>query len=86
MSIYTKVTDLININSLYDKLVGCKRSFTIWFNSLLLAAIPLISYAQDNLTQLKDIIPDNFYHYALIAVAVGNLVLRFKTNSDLKNK
>lgn len=61
------------------------RSWTIWFNGIggIAALLPM---ASDQLPQLQDYLPDNFYHYAMVALVVGNILLRFKTTKALADK
>ncbi len=62
------------------------KSFTIWFNGLMAIAVTALPMAQDNLPQLQDYFPANFYHYLMGALIVGNIALRFKTNGALAEK
>lgn len=62
------------------------KSFTIWFNGVLGVAIVLLPVAQDQMPQLQDYLPANVYHYAMGALVVGNILLRFKTNCALAEK
>lgn len=67
-------------------LQGAMKSLTIWFNGLLLAALPTFQMAADAIPQLHEYLPDNIYKtIGLIAVG-GNILLRFKTNQPLKDK
>ena len=66
--------------------VRSHKSLTIWFNGVIGAAVVALPLAQDQLPQLQDYLPANLYHYGMGALIVGNIILRFKTNSALANK
>lgn len=68
------------------KLAGMHNSWTIWFNALIAGAIPMLDYAQTNITALQPFIPANFYAWTMVGVIVGNIVLRFKTFESLAAK
>ncbi len=68
------------------KLAGMHKSWTIWFNAFLAAAMPTLDYAQANLPQLQPYLPANYYGYLMLLAVVGNLVLRFKTYNSLAEK
>lgn len=65
---------------------GVKRSLTIWFNALLLAALPVFEITHSYLPELQAYLPDNVYKWMGIFVVVGNIALRFKTTKPLKEK
>lgn len=62
------------------------KSLTLWFNSILGAAIVLLPMVQAQLPQLQGALPDNLYKYAAFLLAVGNGLLRFKTDRALREK
>jgi hypothetical protein len=62
------------------------KSLTIWFNALAGAALAALPFAQEQLPQLQDYLPGNFYHDLMGAVVAGNILLRFKTRSALADK
>lgn len=66
--------------------VKAHKSLTIWFNSAMGAAVVALPMAQDQLPQLQDFLPANLYHYLMGALVVGNIILRFKTNTALADK
>lgn len=68
------------------KLAGMHKSWTIWFNALIAGVIPMLDYAQANVTALQPFIPANFYAWTMVGVIVGNIVLRFKTFESLAAK
>lgn len=65
---------------------GVKKSLTIWFNGLLLAALPVFELTHDYLPELQTYLPDNVYKWMGIIVVVGNIALRFRTTKPLKEK
>ena len=65
---------------------GVRKSLTIWFNTLLLAALPVFEIAHSYLPELQTYLPDNVYKWMGIIVVVGNIALRFRTTKPLKEK
>ena len=73
-------------NTFLEKCKGSWKSLTIWFNGLMVAALPFLSYLQDSFVQVKDYLGDDIYKtFGLLIVSV-NLALRFKTTKDLADK
>lgn len=68
------------------KLHGCIRSWTIWFNSLAMTALPALDYARENVSALHGVISEHLYMLLLSAVVAGNILLRFKTDRALEDK
>ncbi len=62
------------------------KSLTIWFNSVMGMVVVGLPMAQDSLPQLQGYLQANAYHYLMGALIVGNIILRFKTNSALADK
>lgn len=71
---------------MFDTLKGALKSLTIAFNVFIVAAIPMLDYAQTQLPELKAMMPDGLYNYAFMAVVVSNILLRFKTTKALSDK
>ncbi len=46
-------------------LLRAHKSLTIWFNSVLGAAVVLLPVAQDQMPQLQDYLSVGLYHYAM---------------------
>ncbi len=67
-------------------LAKAHKSMTIWFNAVFGAAVAALPFAQEQLPQLQEYLPANFYHYLMAAVVAGNILLRFKTRSALADK
>jgi hypothetical protein len=72
--------------NLKQKLRGMRKSMTIWFNGLMLAALPLAEYARDSLPQLSDYLSPTTYKTIGLAVVAVNIVLRFRTSTSLADK
>jgi len=72
--------------TLKAKLNGAKRSLTIWVNGLAGALIIGLPEAQIAFPQLRDYVPHNMYHYAMGALIVANILIRFRTKTGLENK
>lgn len=74
------------MNILFEKIKKSYKSMTIWLNGILLAALPVIEYARDNLQEVQQFLPDNIYRSMGLAVVVVNIVLRFRTDKGLHEK
>lgn len=74
------------MNDLKAKLAGAWKSWTVWFNGIVLIVVPLLPVLADNLPQFQPYIPANLFKYAMLAVLVGNVALRFKTTTGLEQK
>lgn len=68
------------------KLKKFHKSLTMWFNSILLAALPAIEYANSQLPQVKQFLGDKIYMAVGISALIGNMLLRLKTTKDLADK
>ncbi len=73
-------------NKIMADAVKMHKSLTIWFNSVMGAAVVFLPMAQEQLPQLQDYMPANLYRYAMGALVVGNIILRFKTTTALAEK
>ncbi len=67
-------------------LAKAHKSLTLWFNGIAAALIAALPLAQEQLPQLQDALPANFYHELMVVVVAGNILLRFKTRSALADK
>ena len=67
-----------------DKLKGARRSFTVWFNSVVAVIIGIMPMLQDALPMLAQYVPN--IKWVAVALIVGNVILRFKTNVPLEIK
>lgn len=68
------------------KLRGAWKSVTIWFNTVALAALPLLDATQSALPAMKEYTDGRLFGVFAMAVILGNVFLRFKTTQDLKDK
>lgn len=67
------------------------KSFTIWFNGIMLSIVPfaewIVSFANDTLPMIQDYIGyQSFKTGMIVIVVVGNIILRFKTSQSLAEK
>jgi hypothetical protein len=62
------------------------KSWTVWFNGLLLASLPLFEMTLAVIPQLQEFLPENVYKIVGLIAVVGNILLRFKTNTAIKDK
>ncbi len=69
-----------------EKLYGAVKSITIWFNSLILLALPVAEYASLALPQLQEYLGVETYKLVGLIVVVANILLRFKTKESLSEK
>lgn len=69
-----------------DKLRKAWRSKTIWFNTILLAGLPVFELLQLVLPEMQDYVPANIYKIMGTVAVVGNTVLRFMTSQPLEHK
>lgn len=74
------------MNMLSKKIKKSYKSMTIWLNGILLAALPVVEYARDNLQEVQQFLPDNIYRSMGLAVVVLNIALRFRTDKGLHEK
>jgi hypothetical protein len=68
------------------RLKNCRKSATIWFNTMVGSVILVLPTAQEQLPQLESYLPHNFYQVMMGVVVFANIALRFKTTSDLADK
>jgi hypothetical protein len=71
---------------LKDKLKGAFRSLTIWFNGIILLALPVVEFASLTLPQLQEFLGVETYKLVGLIVVVSNILLRFKTKEPLAEK
>lgn len=69
-----------------DKLRGAWRSWTIHFNVWLAIVIEFLPMAKDSFPELQPYVPANLFQYGMAVLIIGNLILRFKTNTSLEAK
>jgi len=76
----------MKIRMLKRRLQGAVRSMTIWVNSVFGAVLLGLPELQLTFPQIQPYVPEQFFKYAMGAVIVANILLRFKTNIDLAAK
>ena len=74
------------MGTLSKKFAGCRRSITIWFNSVALAILPALDYAKDSLPLVRDYLDGELFKTVGLIIVVGNIILRFKTDRPLESK
>lgn len=74
------------MEKLKAKLLGCFKSLTIWFNGLLLAALPAADYLKASLPDIQQYINVDTFKTIGAAVVIVNILLRFRTKTALENK
>lgn len=74
------------MNSFIAKLAGAKRSLTVWFNGVTGTVVLGLPMLQDSLPQMREYVPTDYFKWAMGAVIVINILLRFKTSQPLENK
>ena len=73
-------------NSFISNLSRAHKSITLWFNSIIGTLLMAIPFAQENFPALQQYISPDFYKHAMVALIVGNMILRFKTTRALADK
>jgi hypothetical protein len=68
------------------QLRGARKSVVIWFNGLMLAALPVLEYAKESLPQLADYLAPDTYRAVGLVVVVANIALRLRTSTSLADK
>lgn len=76
----------MKFDQLKAKLRGAWRSWTIWFNGLLLAVMPFIDNLKDAIPQLESYLDAAIYKNVMLAVVAVNIALRMKTSKPLQEK
>ena len=69
-----------------NKMRGAKRSFTVWFNSVFVAALPILEAVKDAAPQVQHYVTPEAYKWVGLFVVIVNILLRFKTNTGLADK
>lgn len=69
-----------------ESLNGARRSLTVWFNSVVLAALPLLDAIKEFSPGLQVYLTPENFKIVGIAVIFINIVLRFKTKKPLAEK
>jgi hypothetical protein len=69
-----------------EKLKGVKRSLTIWINSVFAVIVLILPEAQMSFPAMQEYIPHDVYRWLMAVTIAANMILRFKTVADLKDK
>jgi hypothetical protein len=69
-----------------DKLRGATKSVVMWFNFLMLAALPAVEYAKEVLPELAGYLAPDTYRAVGLIVVVVNIALRLRTSTSLEEK
>lgn len=69
-----------------DAIKGMWKSWTVWFNGVVVALITLLPMLQDTLPQLAPYVSAEVYKSATLVIVLVNLALRFKTSTSLAAK
>ena len=59
------------------------KSWTIWFNSVVGTVAVLLPELLSQLPVLKEYLPTDLYRWLFLIVMIGNIGLRFKTNTGV---
>lgn len=60
-----------------EKLKAALRSFSIWFNCMLLGFLPIFEIFRDEFTALEAYLPADVYKCMGVAVVTLNILLKF---------
>ena len=74
------------MSKLSQRLKKSWKSLTIAINGLVLSAIPFVEYARANIEQVREYLTPESYKWAVLSLVVANIILRFKTTTDLADK
>lgn len=69
-----------------ESLQGALKSATVWFNTVVLAAIPALEYAKEVLPDIQLYLGADSYKLAGLVILIANIALRFKTTKPLAEK
>lgn len=69
-----------------QRLKKCWKSLTVAVNGLVLSAIPVVEYARSSIEEVRDYLSPDAYKWIALSLVVANIILRFKTTSDLADK
>ena len=75
-----------NPNTAKKWLRGTVRSFTVWFNGITGTLTAMIPFIPEYLPEMKPYLTQKTYLTLLAINAIGNILLRIKTNKSLAEK
>ena len=59
------------------------KSLTVQFNTVVATMVAALPLAMEQLPMLKEVLPSSWYMWALLAVTLGNVVIRARTNTAI---
>ena len=71
---------------IFDTIKGAFKSWTIWFNGALLAAIPTVELLKDAIPDLQSYLDAATYKNIMLAIVAANIFLRMRTSTPLEHK
>lgn len=74
------------MNNLILKLKNAWKSWTVWFNGIVVTVLAFLEYSNTAFPLLQQYLPSDIYGKAMLFIAVVNLFLRFKTTQSLATK
>lgn len=74
------------IKAAYKDIRALHKSWTIWFNGVGLTLIELLPYLAETFPELEAYVSPEFYKQATTVLIIGNILLRFKTRTTLREK
>lgn len=69
-----------------QRLKKCWKSLTIAINGFVLSAIPVVEYARSSMAEMRELLTPDSYKWVALSLVVANIILRFRTTSDLADK
>ena len=66
--------------------VGAFKSWTVWFNAVLLTAGMFANEIMAALPGMREFLPPEMYGKVFLGACAVNILLRIKTNTALNNK
>lgn len=74
------------LSSIKAKIIGCRKSVTVWFNGVVAVVMTSLPMLQESIPQLQAYIAQDIFKYMMGVVIVANILLRFKTTKSLSDK
>lgn len=74
------------LQELLDHIKKAYKSKVIWFNATLAALIPLLPELINAIPELQPYLPTDTYKTLTLLGLIGNIYLRFHTNTSLAQK
>ena len=74
------------MKNLLAKVKNMWRSWTIWFNGIGIAIVSFWPDLVSNFPTLQGYVSESIFKSTMAAILIINLILRFKTTTDLADK